>query len=107
MLAKVHLGIDRGAHATLPLCGCTRATRTTAVHAANCGACIARALEMGLNVEGLVHISEHIRRLTNAVRVRVPESAKLTNVQMAGLFQSCHTVSSAVAAVRAHLKESS
>jgi hypothetical protein len=103
---EVHLGIDQGPHGTRPICGCQRPTRTTATEAANCSPCITRALELGLNVEGLVQISERIRRLTNKVRLHCPEAAKLTNVQMAGLFQHCHTTAAAVTAVREHLKGS-
>lgn len=100
---EVHLGIDRGPHSTRPICGCQRPTRTTATEAANCSPCITRALELGFNVEGLVQIPERIRRLTNKVRLQCPEAAKLTNVQMAGLFQHCRTVASAITALQKHL----
>lgn len=106
VLAKVHLGIDRGPEATLPLCGCTRRTRTTAIEAANCKPCITRALEMGLNVEGLVAIPERVRRLINAVRVQESAAAMFTNVELSVLFQHCHTTASAVAALRNHPKGS-
>lgn len=96
-LVEVHLGIDRGPSATLPLCGDARPTRTTVTEAVNCAACIARAQELGLNIEGLVEIPERIRRLINAVRVHAPKAAGFTNTELAGLFRSCHTTADAIA----------
>jgi hypothetical protein len=101
---EVHLGIDQGPSATPPLCGAALPTRTTVTEAANCAACITRAQELGLNIEGLVEIPEPIRRLINAVRVEAPEAARFTNVELAGLFRSCHTTASAIAKLRSITK---
>lgn len=106
VLAKIHLGIDAGPTTTPPLCGCTRPGRTTAIEAANCVPCIARAQELKLNVEGLVAIPERVRRLTNAARLQVPAAARFTNVELAGLIGHCHTTSSAVALLRSLTKGS-
>lgn len=97
VLAEVHLGIDRGPTTTLPLCGCTRRAMTTVIEAAKCAACISRAQELGLNIEGLIEISERIQRLINAVRVQAPEAAGFTNTELAGLFRSCRTTAGAIA----------
>ena len=99
-LVEVHLGIDQGPSATLPLCGDVRPTRTTVTEAANCEACVARAQELGLDIEGLVEIPERIRRLINAGRVAAPEAAGFTNTELAGLFRSCRTVACALRKIR-------
>jgi hypothetical protein len=102
-LAKVHLGIDRGPTATLPLCGCTRQALTTVIEAANCRACITLAQQAGLNIEGLVEIPERIQRLINAVRVQTPEAAGFTNTELAELFRSCRTVAGALRKLAEHV----
>lgn len=99
VLARVHLGIDDGPLNTRPLCGAgpTRRTRTTAIRAANCRACIKLAQQAALNIEGLIEIPERIQRLINAVRVRAPEAAGFTNTELAGMFRPCRTLACALA----------
>ncbi len=103
-LVDVHLGIDRGPSATLPLCGSPWPTRTTVTEVADCAPCIDRAQELGLDVDGLVEIPERIRKLINAVRVQIPEAAKFTNVELAELFRSCDTTAGAIAKLRSTTK---
>lgn len=98
---SVHLGLDRGPTRTRPLCGRCGSTRTTAIEAATCRRCIARAHTLGLNVEGLVLISERLRRLINAVRVVSPSAERFTTTELAVLLRYCRTTAGAVRMLRA------
>lgn len=99
---RVHLGLDAGPHATEALCPIARPFRTTAIHAANCGACIARARALGLNIEGLVAIPERLRILINSVRTQSPEAERFTNTELAALLRSCRTAAGALRKLRSH-----